>query len=313
MTKATKLDTIATMSVNEELSSRSSSFVKDLKLLVKGIVLLVNTLPILTAYLVALYVYEIPLTENWANFLLVMSGGVFVMAGALVFNNWYEVDLDKKMVRTQERPTVTGSLSLKTVLNLAISFSVLGFIILAFTNFEVVLYAFIGWFTYVVLYTFLTKRKYTINTVIGSLSGAVTPLIGWAAVGNVFHVIPIIMCVALFLWQIPHTFAIAIRRYDDYKRAGVPMLPISYGFQVTKRQMFIYVLCLVPLPLYLFSFNALYAVIMTLFGLLWLSFTITGFKKDTKTEHIKWANKMFTYSLVYITIFFVGMLFATLS
>src|SRR5699024_5482139 len=198
--------------------------------------------------------------------------------------------------------------SLKTVLNLAIVFSLLGFILLSFTNAEVMLYAFIGWFTYVVLYTFLTKRKYTINTIVGSLSGAVTPLIGWAAVGNVFHIIPIIMFVVLFLWQIPHTFAIAIRRFDDYKRANVPMLPVAYGLKVTQRQMFVYILCLLPLPLYLVSLSKLYVILMMVMNLVWIILALRGFKIK---DHLKWANHMFKFSLAYINIFFIGMYLIT--
>lgn len=308
MAKASKIETADSISFNEAKSSRKAGFLADLKLLVKGAVLIVNTLPIITSYLIALYVYDVALSSVLPNFMFIVFGGLFVMAGALIFNNWYEVDLDEKMERTQRRPTVTGSLSLKSVLNLAIVFSLLGFILLSFTNAEVMLYAFIGWFTYVVLYTFLTKRKYTINTIIGSLSGAVTPLIGWAAVGEVFHIVPIIMFVVLFLWQIPHTFAIAIRRYDDYKRANVPMLPVAYGFKVTKRQMFVYILCLLPLPLYLISLSTIYVISMMVMNVLWIILALKGFKTE---NHFKWANQMFKFSLIYINIFFIGMYLTT--
>src|SRR5690625_7857570 len=80
---------------------------------------------------------------------------------------------------------------------------------LLFTSMEATLYAFVGWFTYVVLYTLWTKRRYTLNTIVGSLSGAVTPLIGWSAIDSAIHVVPMIMFLLLFIWQIPHTFAIA--------------------------------------------------------------------------------------------------------
>src|SRR5690606_6061656 len=120
-----------------------------------------------------------------------------------------------------------------------------------FTTLEATLYSLIGWFTYVVLYTFWSKRKYTINTIIGSVSGAVTPLIGWAAITSSYHIVPIGFFLILFIWQVPHTFAIAMRRVEEYRAAGVPMLPVVAGFEATKRQIFIYVACLLPLNLLL--------------------------------------------------------------
>src|SRR5690625_104993 len=112
---------------------------------------------------------------------------------------------------------------MSTVLMLGVLTTGIGHAILFFTSLEAFAYAFIGWFTYVVLYTFWTKRRYTLNTVVGSISGAVTPLIGWAVVAPAYHIVPIVLFIILFLWQIPHTFAIAMRRHDDYKAAGVPM------------------------------------------------------------------------------------------
>src|SRR5699024_12792895 len=85
------------------------------------------------------------------------------MAGALMFNNWYAVDLDVEMKRTQSRPTVTGNISLPVVLSLSIGTTVIGFIMLLFTTMEATLFAFVGGFTYVVLYTLWTKRRYTLN------------------------------------------------------------------------------------------------------------------------------------------------------
>src|SRR5699024_3685477 len=111
--------------------------------------------------------------------------------------------------------------------------TVAGHVLMLFTTYEAFVYAFLGWFTYVVLYTFWSKRKYTLNTVIGSISGAFTPLIGWATITSAYHIVPIVLFIVLFIWQIPHTFAIAMRRYDEYKAAGVPMLPVVYGFDIT--------------------------------------------------------------------------------
>src|SRR5699024_1511447 len=203
-------------------------------------------LTVYTGFCYAIYITQYSFTANADLFLLTIVGSTLVMAGSLMFNNWYEVDLDVEMKRTQSRPTVTGNISLPVVLGLSIIATVIGFIMLLCTSIESTLYAFVGWFTYVVLYTLWTKRRYTLTTIVGSVSGAVTPLIGWAAVDSAIHVVPMIMFLLLFIWQIPHTFAIAMRRYDEYKAAGVPMLPVVQGFKMTKRQTVIYMACLLP-------------------------------------------------------------------
>lgn len=276
-------------------------FLSDLKLLVKGIVLIANVLPILSGFWLALYVTGASFMEFWDTFLYMTIGGTFVIAGALMLNNWYEIDLDRKMARTQQRPTVTGNFSKKQVLVMGISSSIIGMVVLLFTTLEAAIYGFLGWFTYVVLYTFWSKRKYTLNTVIGSVSGAFTPLIGWAAVASAYHIVPIVLFIILFIWQIPHTFAIAMRRYDDYKAANVPMLPVVYGFDMTKRQNAIYIACLLPLPLFLTSLGTGFMIVTSILNVAWLAFAIRGlFMKD----NTKYANSMFYFSLTYLTIVF---------
>ena len=159
------------------------SILRDLIYLLKGYVLVANVFPVLVGFWLASYFTGSSLTDNGFLFLNTMVGSILVIAGALVLNNWYEVDLDEKMDRTQKRPTVTGSFSLNTVLTMGILFTIIGFVFLLQTTIEATIYGIIGWFTYVVLYTFWSKRKYTINTIIGAVSGAVTPL-NWMGSNN---------------------------------------------------------------------------------------------------------------------------------
>src|SRR5690625_2991868 len=203
-------------------------------------------------------------------------GSTLFMSGALMLNNWYEVDLDREMKRTQLRPTVTGNFSLKFVFNLGVISSIIGFVFLLLTTKETAIYALLAWITYVVLYTFWSKRRYTLNTVIGSVSGAFTPLMGWAALTSGFHIVPIVLFVMLFIWQIPHTFAIAMRRYEEYKAAKVPMLPVVYGFDMTKRQNVVYVACLLPLPILLKSLGLLFVIVASILNIIWLFIAIRG-------------------------------------
>lgn len=286
-----------------------ASFISDLKALFKANVLFANVLPVFTGFWLALYFTNTSFSENWDLFLLTMIGSTMVMAGALVINNWYDVDIDTIMDRTKNRPTVTGHFSLKLVLTIGIVLSVLGIILLLFTTIEAAIWAFAGWITYVILYTMWSKRKYTLNTVIGSVSGAVSPLIGWTAIESSNHIVPIILFLILFIFQMPHTFAIAIRKYHEYKAAGVAMLPVVHGFAMTKRQMVVYVACLLPLPFYLGSLGTTFIVIATLLNTAWLAVSVYGF--FTKSDQ-KWARVMFIYSVNYITILFLSMVIVTL-
>lgn len=279
-----------------------ATILSDLKELFKGIVLISNVLPVFAGLWLALYLTDASISAHWDTLLLILVGSALVMSGALILNNWYDVDMDKVMDRTKNRPTVTGHFSLKSVLTMGVVFSVLGFILLLFTTIEATLYAFIGWFVYVILYTMWSKRKYTLNTVIGSISGAVTPLIGWAAITPVNHIAPIGLFLFLFIWQVPHTFVIAIRKYDEYKAAEVPMLPVVYGFAMTKRQTIIYIACLLPLPFLLATLGTTFVIIATLMSLGWLILGISGF--FTKDDW-KWANRMFLYSVNFLLFFFL--------
>ncbi|MCM3111070.1 heme o synthase [Lederbergia lenta] len=287
----------------------SSSIITDLKALFKAKVLILNVLPVFCGYWLALYFNHTSIGAHWDLFWLTMIGSTLVMAGALVLNNWYDVDIDTVMERTKERPTVTGNFSLKFVLWLGISLSVLGFIFLLFTTIEATIYAFIGWFTYVVLYTMWSKRKYTLNTVIGSISGAVTPLIGWTVIASGLHIIPIVLALIIFIWQMPHTFAIAMKKYDDYKAANVAMLPVVHGFDVTKRQILVYVTCLLPFPIFLESLGFGFIIIATLLNIGWIVLSVRGF--FTKDD-MKWAHMVFLYSVNYLMVLFLLMIIVTL-
>ena len=296
------------------MQSRTASgfygFLTNVKYLLKGKVLVANVLPVFTAFWLALYFSGEDFSSHFGTFLLTMIGSTLIIAGALMFNNWYEADLDKKMDRTQNRPTVTGAFTLTAVLRAAIITTILGLGIMLFTTLEAALYSFLGWFFYVVLYTFWSKRKYTINTIIGSISGAFTPLIGWAAVAPANHIVPVMLFYLLFIWQVPHTLAIAIRRLDDYTRAGVPMLPVVSGVPMTIRQMLIYIIALLPFPFVLLPSMGLIFFIITL-GLTagWIILAFRGIKTmDTGV----WARMNLRYSLIYLIITLLVMIIVTI-
>lgn len=297
--------------INATLSSElnKSSIFSDLKALIKARVLIANIFPVFIGFWLALHFSNASFVNHLDIFLSTVIGSTLVVAGALIVNNWYDADIDSIMARTKHRPTVTGTIPLKVVLTMGISVTVVGFIFLLFTTIEATIFAFIGWFTYVVLYTMWSKRRFTLNTVIGSVSGAVTPLIGWAALESASHIVPVVLFLIIFIWQMPHTFAIAMKKSKEYKAAGVAMLPVVHGFQMTKRQIFVYVLCLLPLPFYLTSLGITFVVIATLLNIAWLVACIYGF--FTKDD-LKWAHIIFLFSVTYLMILFLMMFIVTL-
>lgn len=299
-----------THNASTDSPSKIIKLLTDIKYLLKGKVLVANVLPVFTAYWLALYFNGEHFADHWLLFILTMGGSTLVISGALMFNNWFEYDLDKKMDRTQRRPTVTGSFSLKGVLIAAIVTTIIGMTMMMLTTIEAAIYSFLGWFFYVVLYTFWSKRRYTVNTIIGSISGAFTPLIGWAVIAPASHVVPIALFYILIIWQIPHTLAIAIKRLDDYTRAGVPMLPVVIGVDATIRQNLYYVIALLPVPFILLgTFGWIFFAVSILLTSGWIILSVKGYRTDDKQ---RWANMNLKYSLIYLIVLFMLMIVLTI-
>ncbi|MFQ3545879.1 heme o synthase [Halobacillus rhizosphaerae] len=288
---------------------RESSLLADIKSLIKVGIINSNLITAFAGFWLALYFTGSSFFDYWATFLLTMAGTATVIAGGCIINNWYDRDIDPIMTRTRKRPTVTGTIPLPVIKYSGIALSALGAVLLLFTTWQAAAFGVFGWFVYVVLYTMWSKRKYTINTVIGSFSGAVPPLIGWAAVEPSLRSEAFILFLIMFIWQTPHFLALAMKKRDEYKEAGIPMLPVVHGFKMTKRQIVVYVACLLPLPIYLASLGKVFLIVAFLLSFGWLILGLAGF--FMKNDY-KWATWMFVYSLNYMTIIFLAMVLVTL-
>ncbi|WP_223700364.1 heme o synthase [Sutcliffiella deserti] len=282
---------------------------KDFLALIKIGIVNSNFITTFTGLWLALYFTQSGFIANIDIVLLTIIGSSLVIAGSCSLNNYIDRDIDHLMTRTKNRPTVTGRMNPKGALYLGIGLTVVGTILLALTTITAAVIGLIGAFTYVVLYSLWSKRKNTLNTVVGSISGAVPPLIGWAAVDPSLSLIAWILFFIMFIWQIPHFLAIAIRRCEEYRNAGIPMLPVVHGFNITRRQMLVWVVCLLPLPFYLYDLGLILVIIATILNLGWLALSIAGFKMK---DHMRWATLMFVYSLNYLTILFVSMIVVTI-
>ncbi|KGP71470.1 heme o synthase [Pontibacillus yanchengensis] len=287
----------------------ASTLWADILSLIKIGIINSNLMTTFAGFWLALYFTGSSFFDNWHVFLLTMLGTAFIIAGGCIINNYYDRDIDQIMSRTQSRPTVTGTITLKNILIMGIAVTLLGVLLLAFTTWTAALIAVFGWFTYVVLYTMWSKRKYTLNTVVGSFSGAVPPLIGWAALDPGLHPVAWGLFLIMFIWQTPHFLALAMKKCEEYRKAGIPMLPVVHGFSITKRQIVLYVACLLPLPFYLHSLGTVFLILATVLTVGWLAIGIAGFFMK---DDMKWATWMFVYSLNYLTILFIAMVIATL-
>jgi protoheme IX farnesyltransferase len=233
------------------------------------------------------------------------------MAGASALNNYIDQDIDPLMERTQKRPTVTGRFSNRFVLITSLSLVFGGLILLSLTTWLAFGLGVLGIISYVVIYSLWAKRRFVSNTVIGSVSGAVPPLIGWTAITGEMHPIAVLLFLIVFIWQPPHFYALAIRRKNDYAAAKIPMLPVVKGFQRTKWHMLVWILLLFPIPFFLYEYignNIFFVAFSTLLNTIWLILAIRGF---WARDDIKWASMMFFYSIQYLTVIYLGMIITT--
>jgi protoheme IX farnesyltransferase len=289
--------------------AKAASTGKDFLTISKSGIVISNLITTFTGLWLALELTGQSLFDNIWNVIFVIIGSALVIAGGCALNNYIDRDIDQLMERTQERPSATGKMTGKQVLWAGIIMSALGMIALLQTTYLAAVFGLLGLFVYVVVYTMWLKRTHSINTVIGGISGAVPPLIGWAAIDPALSSsAPWVLFLIMFMWQPPHFLALAMKRVEEYRRAGIPMLPVVAGFEMTKRQMIVYVAFLIPVSLCLYSLGLVYLIPAVLLGLGWLAISITGFfMKDT----IKWARLMFVYSLNYMTLLFIFMIIAT--
>jgi protoheme IX farnesyltransferase len=220
-----------------------------------------------------------------------------VIASGCVFNNYIDRKIDKKMERTKRRAIVTGEISGRNALVFASILGIAGLLVLLLTNLLTTLIAFVGFFFYVVMYS-MAKRGSQYGVLVGSISGAVPPVVGYVAVANRFDIGALLLFAILTVWQMPHFYAISIYKMQEYKAAGIPVLPLMKGIFQTKLQMLIYIILFIVSCLLLFALGytgKLYLVIVLILGISWLLFSLRGFKT---VNNNKWARKMFVFSLV---------------
>ncbi|WP_147531868.1 heme o synthase [Bacillus marasmi] len=286
-----------------------TSVLKDFLALIKIGIVNSNLITTFTGIWLALHFTDQRFLDHLDIVLFTLIGSSLIIAGSCVINNVYDRDIDHLMQRTKNRPTVTGRVNPYWVIVLGLAFIVIGLLFLLLTTVSAAIIGLVGVISYVGLYTMWSKRLYVSNTIVGSISGAVPPLIGWAAVDANLDIIAWILFFIMFAWQPPHFYALAMRRVEEYRAAGIPMLPVVKGFKTTKKHIILWIIALMPLPFFLTSLGIPFLILSTLLNVGWLALGIIGNKKF---DDIKWAKLMFVYSLQYLTIMFVAMVIVTL-
>ena len=231
-----------------------------------------------------------------------------VVASGCVFNNIMDRNMDRKMARTRNRVLAKGLMSPKGAILYASLLGAAGVTLLsAETNAVSVAVVLTGFFVYVGVYTLYLKRNSVHGTWIGSLAGAAPPLAGYCAVTGRFDTGAVILFLIFGLWQIPHAYAIAIFRFEDYAAAALPTLPVRRGMAAAKRQILGYILAFTAAAVSL-TFSGYtgysYLGVAAALGMSWLYTAWSGYRAP---DDRRWARKVFALSLLNIFVLSVMM------
>ena len=228
-------------------------------------------------------------------------------AGCL--NMWYDADVDALMTRTCLRPIPTGKINRQQALIFGILLTAFSVVSLNyFTNF---LSAFLLFFTiafYLFVYTIWLKRKTPQNIVIGGIAGSLPPVIGWTISTNSISLVPISLFLIIFFWTPSHFWALSLYKADDYKKAKIPMMPITDGVEKTKLYILIYSLLMLPVVIlpYVINFSGFIYIIPVMMLTFYYNFLCIDLYRYKKNKFdLKKAKKVFGYSILYLFLIFV--------
>ncbi|MFB9273492.1 heme o synthase [Cohnella cellulosilytica] len=286
---------------------RRSSVLKDLVALTKPRIIRLNLIAAFGGYWVASKWHP----DIWI-LIWMLVGSTLTMASSCVINNYWDRDLDLKMERTRDRALPQKRLSPALVLGYGIGLGAAGLAVLfLLVNPLTGWLGLLGMFVYIVIYTMWLKRSSTWSTSVGGISGAMPPVIGYCAVTNAVDAGAWILFALLFLWQPAHFWSLAIRRKEEYKAAGFPLLPVVKGVTRTKWQMLPYILLLIPASVLMYSYHyaGIYFLILSVgIAAVWFAHAVSGLRaKDDE----KWAKRDFMISINYLMIMFLTMVLNT--
>jgi protoheme IX farnesyltransferase len=249
-----------------------------------------------------------PNTQEWQLMALACVGIWLVAGAAAAFNCLVEKSIDAKMRRTAWRPTARGQLSDWQALLFSVTLCALGSVLLYFwVNPLTMWLTFATFVGYAIIYTLVLKPRTPQNIVIGGASGAMPPVLGWAAMTGQVGAEAAILFLIIFLWTPPHFWALALYRVEDYRQSGLPMLPVTHGNEFTRLHIFLYTLLLAAACLMPFAFGMsswLYLVCATVLSLGFIAYAVALMREYSDAL----ARKTFRFSLIHLTALFAAFL-----
>ena len=239
--------------------------------------------------------------------------GIFLVAlgagAAGCLNMWYEADLDALMTRTCLRPIPTGKINKQQALIFGALLTVFSVGTLNyFANFLSASLLLFTIFFYLFIYTIWLKKKTPQNIVIGGIAGSLPPVIGWAIATNSISLASISLFLIIFFWTPSHFWALSLYKTDDYKKAKIPMMPLTHGIEKTKAYILIYSLLMLPVIIlpYVITFSGLIYLIPAMTLTIYYNFICYDLYKHKKNKFVlKKAKKVFGYSILYLFLIFV--------
>ena len=297
------------------LKNKSSQI--DLSVYIKSFLLLmkprVMSLVLFTA-MVGLLVAPATVSFTTASLSLLAVAIGSGAAGAL--NMWYESDLDALMSRTCLRPIPTGKIRREQALLFGIILSFISIVMLYLSSnliSAVLLVATISFYFFI--YTIWLKRKTAQNIVIGGAAGALPPVIGWAVAMNNVSIEPVVMFLIIFIWTPSHFWALSLYKFKDYKKAKIPMLPITAGIEKTKLNILIYAILMLPVviaPFFIGFGSIIYLALSLGMTIYYIKLCYLLFKTKAVSKSNLIARKVFVYSIFYLFFLFLLILFDNL-
>jgi heme o synthase len=238
---------------------------------------------------------------------LTCLGGYLSAGGAGAVNHWFDRDIDAQMARTATRPIPAGRVSPRSALLFGCLLAALSLLELSLAvNPLAAALSFSGFLGYVFVYTVWLKRRTPQNIVIGGAAGAVPPLVGWAAVTGSVSGTALILFFIVFFWTPPHFWALSLLMKDEYRKVGVPMLPVVRGEEETRRQIVLYAILLyavTQLPFCAGGFGVFYLVSSLVLGLGFIAGAVRLYRRADRRS----ALRLYLFSLAYLALLFCAM------
>ena len=293
---------------NNTIKNRTSSL--DLTNYIKSFILLMK--PRVMSLVIFTCAVGLLTSNSSTNIIEAMIGITLVALGAGAagcLNMWYEADLDALMTRTCLRPIPTGKINKQQALIFGALLTVFSVSALNyFANFLSASLLLFTIFFYLFVYTIWLKRKTPQNIVIGGIAGSLPPVIGWTIATNSISLASISLFLIIFFWTPSHFWALSLYKADDYKKAKIPMMPLTDGIEKTKIYILIYSLLMLPVIIlpYVINFSGLIYLIPAIMLTIYYNFMCYDLYKRKKNKFVlKKAKKVFSYSILYLFLIFV--------